>query len=214
MHKSIKGDILLRIIAISLVLLCTIFFVGCKAAPENVLEEDVKEETEVEQTTTAIEVDQNLLTVEITVPADIAGEEITQEQCDQIREENGYKSVTLNSDGSVTYVMTKLQHEKMMDNLRATIDQALDEMVASEDYPNVVAIDVNKDYTKFTITTTSTEMTMMDSISILGFYLYGGMYNSYNGTPVDDVETIWINEETGEEIAHTSLKEAMEQQNN
>ena len=110
--------------------------------------------------------------------------------------------------------MTKLQHEKMMDNLRATIDQALDEMVASEDYPNVVAIDVNKDYTKFTITTTSTEMTMMDSISILGFYLYGGMYNSYNGTPVDDVETIWINEETGEEIAHTSLKEAMEQQNN
>lgn len=187
---------------------------GCKAAPENVLEEDVKEETEVEQTTTAIEVDQNLLTVEITVPADIAGEEITQEQCDQIREENGYKSVKLNSDGSVTYVMTKLQHEKMMDNLRSTIDQALDEMVASEDYPNVVAIDVNKDYTKFTITTTSTEMTLMDSISILGFYLYGGMYNSYNGTPVDDVETIWINEETGEEIAHTSLKEAMEQQNN
>lgn len=56
-----------------------------------------------------IDVDSGLFNVTLTVPADFIGE-VTQEQLDESAKGNGYKSATLNDDGSVTYIMTKVQH--------------------------------------------------------------------------------------------------------
>ena len=137
--------------------------------------------------------------MELTIPADYVGE-TTQEEINQIVEEKGYKSITLHDDGSATYVMTKSQHEEMMSEMTTQINTYLSDMVGSEDYPNITKIEANEDFTSFTIATTSTELGLNESFSVLVFYMYGGMYNIFNGTEVENIAVDFINEATGQII--------------
>ena len=150
-----------------------------------------------------IEVDENLLTVELTIPADIIGE-TTQEKLDQTAKEEGIKSITLNEDGSASYVMTKKKHREMMADIKASIDEGLKALVGSEDYPNFTKVEANKDYTVFTITTTSTELDLSESFSVLNFYVQGGLYNAFNGTPADNIHVDFVNAASGEIISSSN----------
>ena len=156
-----------------------------------------------------IEVDENLFTMELTVPADFVGE-TTQEELDQTAEEEGIKSITLNEDGSATYVMTKKKHKEMMKEIKTNIDEGLNAMIGSEDYPNFTKVEATKDYTSFTITTTSTELDFAESFSVLSFYMQGGLYNAFNGTPVDNIHVEFINADTGEVISASDSSEMEE----
>ena len=154
----------------------------------------------------SLEVDQNLFDVEITVPASFLDQGTTQEDLDTIAEESGFKSVTLNDDGSATYVMTKAQHDQMMQDLQESIDTGLSDMVNTEEYPNITGISANDGYTEFTVNVASSEVSMTESFIVLGLYLYGGMYNAFNGTPAQDITVKFVNENTGDVIqeAHSS----------
>ena len=151
-----------------------------------------------------IDVDKGLLNVEITIPAEAAeyyGFNFeSQEEADAYAKEQGFKSATLGDDGSITIVMSKSQHKKTMEELSKTIDEALQEMICSEDYPNITAVEHNDNYTSFTVTTKSEELGFNESFSVLSFYIYGGMYNSFNGTPADNIHVDFINEASGEVI--------------
>ena len=151
-----------------------------------------------------IDVDKGLLNVEITIPAEKAeyyGFNFeSQEEADAYAKEQGFKSATLGDDGSVTIVMSKSQHKKTMEGLSKTIDEALQEMIGSEDYPNITAVEHNDNYTSFTVTTKSEELGFNESFSVLAFYIYGGMYNSFNGTPADNIHVDFINEASSEVI--------------
>ena len=196
-------------------LMCSTMFIAC-GTQNNTVETPETSDTVTESSESSdleaisaigdIEVDEGLFNVEMTVPKDLVGEK-TQEELDKLRDENGYKSVTLNSDGSVTYVMTKKQHNELMEETKKAIDEGLNEIATSEDYPNIVAIEPNKDYTKFKVTTKTNELSLTDSFTALAFYMYGGMYNIYNGTPVDNVEIEWIDESTGEVYLTSNSKD-------
>lgn len=147
-----------------------------------------------------IDVDKNLFDVTITVPADLVGD-TTQEELDAKAADSDIHSITLNDDGSATYVMSKSQHKKMMQELADNINSTLSDMVGSEDYPNFTDIKANSDFTNFTVTTTSTELDLTDSISIMGFYMYGGMYAIFNGTKADNIHVDFVNAESGEIIS-------------
>lgn len=154
-----------------------------------------------------VEVDDNLFSVELTIPADYVGE-ATQDELNATAEENGYKSITLNEDGSATYVMSKSQHRDMMDEMTQNINESLAEMIGSEEYPNITNIEANKDFTSFTITTSSTELDLAESFSVIVYYMYGGMYNIFNGTPVDNVHVDFVNADSGEIISSSDSKDA------
>ena len=151
-----------------------------------------------------IDVDKGLMNVEITIPAEAAetyGFNFeSQEEADAYAKEQGFKSVTLGDDGSITIVMSKAQHKKTMEELNKTIDEALQEMIGSEDYPNITAVEHNDNYTEIKVTTESEELSLNESFSTLAFYIYGGMYNAFNGTPVDNIHIDFINEASGEVI--------------
>ena len=151
-----------------------------------------------------IEVDKKLFDVTITIPADYMGEEATQADLDVTCAEKGYKSITLNEDGSATYVMTKAQHKEMMDETCALIDQSLNEMIGSESYPNITAIEANEDYTEFVVTTKSAELDMAEAFSVMGFYIYGGLYAIYNGVEVDNISVKFVNADTGKVISESN----------
>ena len=101
--------------------------------------------------------------------------------------------------GCFTYKMTKGQHKEVMEGIKQSIEEALDEMIASEDY-SFTKIEPNADFTKFKVTTTSSELNLAESISVLAFYMYGGMYNIFNGTEVENIAVDFINEATGQII--------------
>ena len=143
-----------------------------------------------------VEVDQNLFDVVLTIPADYIGE-TTQEELEAEAAEGGYK-VVLNDDGSATYTM---------DGIRDSINQSLNEMIGSEDYPNFTAIEANEDFTSFTITTSASELSLTDGISVIGFYMYGGLYNIFNGTPVDNIHVDFVNADSGEIISSSDSSE-------
>lgn len=127
-------------------------------------------------------------TVEITIPSDYVGENATQEELDaKVAQTDGFKSATLNADGSVTYVMTEACHKKLMQELAQNIDAQLADMAGSSDYPNVISAEASSDYTSFTVTLSTDVVGLQDSLLTLAFYMYGGMYNAFNGTPVDNV---------------------------
>ena len=206
-----------RIIAFTLALLLVLSLSGCGSSePQtSVTTQAATNSTTSTETTTGfedleaigeLEVDQNLFTVEITVPADFLGEGITQESLDADVAASNYISAKLNDDGSVTYVMTKAVHDEMMVGVRDTIQQALDEMVGSEEFPSFTKVEANDDFTQFTVETTSTELGLVESFSVLGFYMFGGMYHAFNGTQVDDIAVTFINADTGDTVgeAHSS----------
>ena len=151
-----------------------------------------------------IDVDKGLMNVEITIPAEAAetyGFKFeSQEEADAYAKEQGFKSVTLGDDGSITIVMSKAQHKKTMEELNKTLDEALQEMVGSEDYPNITAVEHDDNYTNFKVTTTSEELSFNESFSSFALYMFGAMYNSFNGTSVDNIHVDFINEASGEVI--------------
>ena len=152
-----------------------------------------------------VNVEKELFDVKLTIPSDYIGD-ATQEELSKEAEANGYK-IVLNDDGSATYTMSKSQHKKMMEELSDSINTALTDMVGSEDYPNFTDIKANDDFTQFTITTKSEELNLKESVSVMGVYMYGGMYNVFNGTTVDNVHVDFVNADTGEIISSSDSKD-------
>lgn len=199
-----------KILLICLVMLMVIILTGCSKNNTTIDESNIKdnEEIEVENFDEAakIEVEKGLFDVELTIPATYVGEK-TQEELTATAQENGYKSITLNEDGSATYIMTKSQHKKMLKDLKTSFDTALNDMIESENYPSFTKIETNDKYTDFTITTTHTELDFSESFSVMAFYMYGGMYSVFSGEDVDNVHVKFINDVTGEVVSESNSNE-------
>lgn len=193
-----------KTIFFALSIIICLSLVGCGGS-SNDTQQNIEEDSKSEETQ-SIEVDEGLLNVEITVPPDFLEEGTTQETLDETAKEEGIKFITLNDDGSATYIMSKSKHDEMMAGIRESIDESMAEMIDPETYPTFVEVTSNDDYTHFTVKLSSNEVGLSESISVLGFYMLGGLYNAFNGTPVDDVTVSFVNADTGDIIqeAHSS----------
>lgn len=139
-----------------------------------------------------------LFNVALTIPAEYV-EGTTQKELNKQAKEGTFKSATLNKDGSVTYVMSKSQHKEMLNTLKDSIADELNKIPNSTDYPNVTKVEANDDYTKFTVTTTSTELSFEEQFLSMQLYIYGGMYNAFNNlSPVISVD--YVNADSGATI--------------
>ena len=200
-------------------LICTsIIFTGCGSATSASSDNQEEETTNAESEDSSsgegseeaeksseldslgdIEVDDDLFDVTITIPADYVSS-TTQEELDAEVAEVGCKA-TLNDDGSATYVMTKKQHKKLMDDIATNINDSLNKMVGSEDYPNITSVTANSDFTEFTVTTKNAEPDMSESFAVMSFYMFGGLYHIFNGTTVDNIHVDYVNADSGEVIS-------------
>lgn len=206
-----------KLFTTAILILTTILVAGCSkktgtdsttsgtSVSESSIQESEGETKDNLEAIGGVGVEKGLFNVELTIPAQFVGEQ-TQEELNELSKEMGYKSITLNDDGSAKYILTKQQHKDMMTELNTNINTSLSEMIGSEDYPNYTDITANEDFTEFVITTKSTELSMTENFSALGLYMYGGMYNIFNGTPVDNVSVKFINTDTGAEITTMNSK--------
>lgn len=126
-----------------------------------------------------VETENGILTVSITVPADLVGE-TTQEDLDASKGEL-YQSAVRNDDGSVTYKMTKKQHRAMLENLAEAVDESAKEMIEDEENYTIAAVSHNDDCTEFNVTLDGTEIGFGDYFTTYSFFMYGLLYGRFSG---------------------------------
>ncbi len=172
-----------------------------KAAEEmaNEATEEIQEEV---RDVANIESDENLTNIEVTLPDTI--DESTDEELETRRTEDGYISITRNDDNSITYVMTREKQQELLSKLETRFKEFAETTPGSADYPNVTKLDVNEDFSVFTITTTATnkdEISLSETILASVFYSFGGAYRGYACESDTSVTVNYICDSTGELIA-------------
>ncbi len=154
-----------------------------------------------------IDVDQDALSVIITFPADFVGES-SQERIDQnVAEDDGILSGTYNEDGSVTYVMTNEKYQGLLEVTAESIDQSLQEIVDSDDYPNVLSITHNDDFTDFTVECAEDYIGATNTTLALQLYTFGGTYGIILGEAPDNIHVEYVFTETGEIIEEANSRD-------
>lgn len=68
------------------------------------------------------------------------GEDTASELTDE-QKEKGFKSMSRNGDGSITYVITKNAHKTMMEDLRTSTAKTLDDIVTSGSFTSIKKIE-------------------------------------------------------------------------
>ena len=211
-----------RILIFLLTICCILSFSSCGNKKDSTTKQTTESSTESTPSTASdasstdsleaignVDVDENLIDVTITIPSDIIGE-VTQEELDESTKNKGYKSATLNEDGSVTYVMTKKQHKELLSVISEEIDKGTSELVGSDILPDVTSITANDNYTLFTITTKNSETSISEVYSVATFYSFGGMYSAFSGEDIDNIHVDFINAESGEIIESYDSKDLEE----
>lgn len=158
--------------------------------------------TEVNDAANNIDSDKHLLSIEVTLPASV--DDITDEEIEDLRTEEGYISITRNDDDSITYVMTKNKQKELLDKLENRFADFADSIPGSEDYPNVTKLEVNSDFSKFTITTTAQskdEISLSETMLAAVFYSFGGAYRGYACESDTSVTVDYVCDSTREIIA-------------
>ncbi len=151
-----------------------------------------------------INVDRNLLTVNMTLPADFIGETNQDEIDKSVASDPGFLAGTYNSDGSVTYVMSYLKYMELLDETKKSIDEGLKDMAGSDDYPLIQEITHNADFSEYTIRYKGKEVSFVDSFSVLTCYMYSGFYSIFSGHKYDNVHVVFVNSETGAVISEAN----------
>ena len=167
----------------------------------------------------SISVDKNVLSVEITIPASMYGEEGANEESLEI-DKDAYPDLeyTINDDGSVTYKMSKSTHQKFLDELKASLDEGFQELTDQESDSYVASfteISYNDDLSVFNVIVDPEAYTSWDTLYALSLEIAGMYYQAFTGVDSDDlfVEVNFINETTNEiidTINTDSLQEASE----
>ena len=154
-----------------------------------------------------VQTENGILTVTVTIPADIAGEDVTQEELDADAGET-YQSATLNEDGSVTYKMTKKQHRAMMDSIVEAFDESIQELVNDDETYTFTEITHNKDFTSFDLTVDADEVGFNETFAVYVFFIYGGMYGTFSGHTPDKIIANYYN--TNGDLLYTFDSSEME----
>ena len=115
-----------------------------------------------------VQVENGIMTVSLTVPADLA-QNITQETIDA-GIGTQYQAAFRNQDGSITYKMTKEQHQAMLEQLAVSFDNSLQEMIDNENY-TISNITRNNDFTVFDISLDGAEPSVSDSFAAFSLYM-------------------------------------------
>ena len=151
-----------------------------------------------------VNVDKNLLTVEVTLPASFF-EDTDMESLEKEAKKDGVKEVIINDDKSVTYKMTKSQHKKMMKEMEDTLVETIKETESDKEYPSIKTIEYNKAFTEYTITVDQKEYeNSMDGFAIFGLAIQSMYYQLFEGVSEEDYKaTFQLKDENTSKVFDT-----------
>lgn len=193
MHIA-KGKILT-----AAVLFAVLFCVGCGSKEEEepviqeIIAEEIPEETPASALEGNIEVTQDLPDREISVP-------------DYLKENTDSEE---DAEETVLQMSGEEQAEEagqIADHIKESIDQVLTD---KDYYPNITGISVNPECTEFNVTLSSREVSLYENVLPLSLCIVGNKFQLYQGKNEDELMTVvnYIDEKTGEIFSTTSSED-------
>ncbi|MGM0898245.1 MAG: hypothetical protein ACQEV0_10100 [Bacillota bacterium] len=173
------------------------------------------QDTEEAESEEGVSVDEGLFDVEVTIPSGFfEGEDPEQIAAEAEAEAEGIEEATVNDDGSVTYKMTKAQHEEMMAELAASVEEAKNDIIESGDYPSIETIETSDNYDRFTVNVDREAYEdSFDGFATITLGLVGSFYQLYDGADPDNYEVTleMTDAETGEVFDTIVYPEALDE---
>ncbi len=158
-----------------------------------------------------IEVNKGLLTVEVTIPAALLGEDADLDATIEEAKAEGVTAATKNEDGSLTYHMTKAVHKQLLVQLRSSAKEYIESLKADEATPSIQDITTNDDLTEMTMTVDREAYeNSMDGFAVLGLVTLSAYYQAFNGVAEYKMTLTTKDEKTGKVISTTVYPDAME----
>lgn len=154
-------------------------------------------------TSDKIEVDKNLLSVEIILPASMY-EGVTAAEI-EAKNTDDYKA-TLNDDDSVTLKMSRAKHNELMADYKKQLTDEFQEML-NGNYPSLKSITPNDDFSKVTIFVDKAkfESSFTDGFVVMGVGINASMYQTFNAVPQDKIKVvITVQDEATKEVISTT----------
>lgn len=168
------------------------------------------ETTSVDTEKSAVEQDNGSSTkndemVEITMPADLFANQ-SEEEIRANASQEGVDDVKFNDDGTVTYVMTKESHEKVVSDMEASVQEIMEELKASEEYPSIKNVTQRDDYQQFDLTVDQAAYEEgYDSMALFGLALAVPLYHMFKGEGQDTKITFNLIDEATNETFDTMV---------
>lgn len=75
----------------------------------------------------------------------------TQEQLNESAKAAEYESITLNEDGSATYIMTSARYDQMLADLDKGSRESVAQFIGSKDFSDIKSIEISEDFTEYTV---------------------------------------------------------------
>lgn len=173
--------------SILVIVMFSLSIISCKTSvtpvSESLIETNtvkLNKENVVETESQSIEVDKGILSVEITLPASFfEGEDISS--IADVNKDNDIK-VTKNSDGSVTYKMSKSKHNELMQEIKNSLIDYIEEVKNNEDYKSIEDITYNKTFSELTMVVDQEAFEgSLDGFVAFGLGMMSLYYQLFNG---------------------------------
>ncbi len=164
------------------------------------------------ETSATMEVDENLLTVDITLPASFFTD-MTEEEIKEAAKEKDIKECVVNEDGTVVYTMAKKAHKELLSELKTECDKTITGLLEGENkVASFISIDYEDDFSEFDVYVDPATYSSFDGIYALGFYISGAYYQAFAGVDYEDIDVVvnFIDNETKDVVNTSSYKEYME----
>lgn len=199
-----------KIIAVVMICLIAVCMSSCVSSPQS---DPSQPSSEVASSNegNGIDVDEGLFDVTITIPSSLVGEDAASELTDE-QKEKGFKSVSRNGDGSITYVITKNAHKTIVEDLRTSTAKTMDDIVASGDFASIKKIEYNNDFTEVSMWVDKKAFERsLDGLSALSVWFSGALYQAFNGTESDklSVTVNVVDEKTDETFKSIKYPDAL-----
>lgn len=135
-----------------------------------------------------VEVDRNLLSVDITMPASIFEGDDPPDIVDAA-EAQGIQETILNPDGSVTYRMSRAGHREMLEELCTSMAESLDRL--GGEFASVQAINHNEDFTDIEIRVDREAYeNSLDGFAMFEIAIGAGYYQLFAGADADSYRVV------------------------
>ena len=132
-----------------------------------------------------IEVDKNLLSVEINLPPDMAGDLSDFDKETYLKENEGFLDAEVTADGSLKIKMTKKKHQEMVEEMKTELEASFVALIEGEDTPYIKDLSAKNDFKEITISVDriAYEKTIDFTVLMVGFS--AGMYQAIKGEEFD-----------------------------
>lgn len=140
-----------------------------------------------------IDVQQNLFTVDVTLPASMVGDSSTFDPAAYCAK-NGFEKAVVNEDDSITVTMTKSKHDELMREMKASVDETIDKVMTDADTKDLFKkIVCNADCTEITAHVVGDSAAMNHRMALMNVQFNCLFYQSFNGAENTKVTVILMN---------------------